>query len=177
MSRVAKDPITLPKGVETAIAGSAITVKGSKGSLNIDLHNDVDIKQDGNVLQLSAKNGSRQANALAGTFRALINNMVVGVSEGFQRKLQLQGVGYRAKAQGKTLNITVGYSHPIDYELPEGVTADTPTQTEIVLSSSDKQLLGKVAADIRSFRPPEPYKGKGIRYAEENVYRKEAKKK
>lgn len=177
MSRVAKNPITLPKGVETAIAGSAITVKGSKGSLNIDLHNDVEIQQDGNVLQVSAKNGSRQANALAGTFRALINNMVVGVSEGFQRKLQLQGVGYRAKAQGKTLNITVGYSHPIDYELPDGVTADTPTQTEIVLSSSDKQLLGKVAADIRDFRPPEPYKGKGIRYAEENVYRKEAKKK
>lgn len=177
MSRVAKNPITLPKGVETAIAGSAITVKGSKGSLNIDLHNDVEIQQDGNVLQVSAKNGSRQANALAGTFRALINNMVVGVSEGFQRKLQLQGVGYRAKAQGKTLNITVGYSHPIDYELPEGVTADTPTQTEIVLSSADKQLLGKVAADIRDFRPPEPYKGKGIRYADENVYRKEAKKK
>lgn len=177
MSRVAKNPITLPKGVETAIAGSAITVKGSKGSLNIDLHNDVEIQQEGNVLQVSAKNGSRQANALAGTFRALINNMVVGVSEGFQRKLQLQGVGYRAKAQGKTLNITVGYSHPIDYELPDGVTADTPTQTEIVLSSSDKQLLGKVAADIRDFRPPEPYKGKGIRYADENVYRKEAKKK
>jgi large subunit ribosomal protein L6 len=177
MSRVAKNPITLPKGVETAIAGSAITVKGSKGSLNIDLHNDVEVQQDGNVLQVSAKNGSRQANALAGTFRALINNMVVGVSEGFQRKLQLQGVGYRAKAQGNTLNITVGYSHPIDYELPAGVTADTPSQTEIVLSSSDKQLLGKVAADIRDFRPPEPYKGKGIRYADENVYRKEAKKK
>lgn len=177
MSRVAKNPITLPKGVETAIAGSAITVKGSNGSLNIDLHNDVEVKQDGDVLQVSAKNGSRQANALAGTFRALINNMVVGVSEGFQRKLQLQGVGYRAKAQGKTLNITVGYSHPIDYELPAGVTADTPTPTEIVLSSSDKQLLGKVAADIRDFRPPEPYKGKGIRYADENVYRKEAKKK
>lgn len=177
MSRVAKNPITLPKGVDAAIAGSAITVKGSKGSLNIDLHNDVEVQQDGNVLQVSAKNGSRQANALAGTFRALINNMVVGVSEGFQRKLQLQGVGYRAKAQGNTLNITVGYSHPIDYELPAGVTADTPTQTEIVLSSADKQLLGKVAADIRDFRPPEPYKGKGIRYADENVYRKEAKKK
>lgn len=177
MSRVAKNPITLPKGVEAAIAGSAITVKGSKGSLNIDLHNDVEVQQEGNVLQVSAKNGSRQANALAGTFRALINNMVVGVSEGFQRRLQLQGVGYRAKAQGNTLNITVGYSHPIDYELPAGVTADTPTQTEIVLSSADKQLLGKVAADIRDFRPPEPYKGKGIRYAGENVYRKEAKKK
>lgn len=177
MSRVAKNPITLPKGVETAIAGSAITVKGSKGSLNIDLHSDVQIEQDGNVLRLSAKNGSRQADALAGTFRALINNMVVGVSEGFQRKLQLQGVGYRAKAQGNVLNITVGYSHPIDYELPAGVSAETPTQTEIVLSSTDKQLLGQVAAEIRDFRRPEPYKGKGIRYANENVYRKEAKKK
>jgi large subunit ribosomal protein L6 len=177
MSRVAKNPITLPKGVETAIAGSAITVKGSKGSLNIDLHSDVQIEQDGNVLRLSAKNGSRQADALAGTFRALINNMVVGVSEGFQRKLQLQGVGYRAKAQGNVLNITVGYSHPIDYELPDGVSAETPTQTEIVLSSTDKQLLGQVAAEIRDFRRPEPYKGKGIRYADENVYRKEAKKK
>ncbi len=177
MSRVAKNPITLPKGVETAIAGNAITVKGSKGSLNIDLHSDVQIEQDGNVLRLSAKNGSRQADALAGTFRALINNMVVGVSEGFQRKLLLQGVGYRAKAQGNVLNITVGYSHPIDYELPAGVSAETPTQTEIVLSSTDKQLLGQVAADIRDFRRPEPYKGKGIRYADENVYRKEAKKK
>jgi large subunit ribosomal protein L6 len=177
MSRVAKNPITLPKGVETAIAGNAITVKGSKGSLNIDLHSDVQIEQDGNVLRLSAKNGSRQADALAGTFRALINNMVVGVSEGFQRKLQLQGVGYRAKAQGNVLNITVGYSHPIDYEMPAGVSAETPTQTEIVLSSTDKQLLGQVAADIRDFRRPEPYKGKGIRYADENVYRKEAKKK
>lgn len=177
MSRVAKNPITLPKGVETAIAGSAITVKGGKGSLNLDIHSDVEVQQEGNVLQVSARNGSRQANALAGTFRALINNMVVGVSEGFQRKLQLQGVGYRAKAQGNILNITVGYSHPIDYELPAGVTADTPSQTEIVLNSSDKQLLGKVAADIRDFRPPEPYKGKGIRYADENVYRKEAKKK
>lgn len=177
MSRVAKNPITLPKGVEAAIAGSAITVKGSKGSLNVDVHNDVQIEQDGNVLRVSAKSASRQANALAGTFRALLNNMVVGVSEGFQRKLQLQGVGYRAKAQGNVLNITVGYSHPIDYQLPAGVTADTPSQTEIVLTSTDKQLLGQVAAEIRDFRRPEPYKGKGIRYSDENVYRKEAKKK
>tara|TARA_R110002072_G_scaffold11196_1_gene50793 strand:+ start:7598 stop:8131 length:534 start_codon:yes stop_codon:yes gene_type:complete len=177
MSRVAKNPITLPKGVETTIAGSAITVKGSKGSLNIDLHNDVQIEKEGEVLRVSAKNNSRQADAMAGTFRALINNMVVGVSEGFQRKLQLQGVGYRAKAQGNVINITVGYSHPIDYQLPAGVTADTPSQTEIVLSSTDKQLLGQVAAEIRDFRRPEPYKGKGIRYADENVYRKEAKKK
>ncbi|ALO47074.1 50S ribosomal protein L6 [Pseudohongiella spirulinae] len=177
MSRVAKNPISLPKGVETTIAGNAVTVKGSKGSLNLDLHNDVQIEKDGDVLRVSPRNESRAAVALAGTFRALVNNMVVGVSEGFQRRLLLQGVGYRAKAQGNTVNITVGYSHPIDYQLPEGVTAETPSQTEIVLSSSDKQKLGQVAAEIREFRPPEPYKGKGIRYADENVYRKEAKKK
>jgi large subunit ribosomal protein L6 len=128
-------------------------------------------------VQVSPKNNSRQADALAGTFRALINNMVVGVTAGFQRKLTLQGVGYRAKAQGDVLNIAVGYSHPIDYKLPAGVTAETPTQTDIILSSTDKQLLGQVASEIRRFRPPEPYKGKGIRYADENVYRKEAKKK
>jgi large subunit ribosomal protein L6 len=177
MSRVAKNPITLPKGVETIIAGSAVSVKGSKGSMNLDLHEQVQIEKEGDVLRVSPKNDSREADAMAGTFRALINNMVIGVSEGFQRKLLLQGVGYRAKAQGDVLNITVGYSHPIDYKLPEGVTADTPTQTEIVLNSSDKQKLGQVAAEIRAFRPPEPYKGKGIRYSDENVYRKEAKKK
>lgn len=177
MSRVAKNPITLPKGVETVIAGSAITVKGSKGSLNTNLHNDVQVVVDAGVVQVSPKNNSRQADALAGTFRALINNMVTGVTTGFQRKLTLQGVGYRAKAQGDMVNIAVGYSHPIDYKLPAGVTAETPTQTEIVLSSSDKQLLGQVASEIRRFRPPEPYKGKGIRYSDEVVYRKEAKKK
>jgi large subunit ribosomal protein L6 len=177
MSRVAKNPITLPKGVETVIAGSAITVKGSKGTLKADVHQDVQVSLDAGVLQVAPKNNSRQANALAGTFRALINNMVTGVNTGFQRKLVLQGVGYRAKAQGQVLNIAVGYSHPIDYQLPAGVTAETPSQTEIVLSSSDKQLLGQVASEIREFRPPEPYKGKGIRYADENVYRKEAKKK
>lgn len=177
MSRVAKNPITLPKGVEAAIAGSAITVKGNKGSLNTVLHNDVQVVVDAGMLQVSPKNNSRQADALAGTFRALINNMVVGVTTGFQRKLTLQGVGYRAKVQGDVLNIAVGYSHPIDYKLPAGVTAETPTQTDIILSSTDKQLLGQVASEIRRFRPPEPYKGKGIRYADENVYRKEAKKK
>lgn len=177
MSRVAKNPITLPKGVETVIAGSAITVKGSKGSLNANLHNDVQVVLDDGILQVSPKNNSRQADALAGTFRALINNMVTGVTTGFQRKLTLQGVGYRAKAQGEMINIAVGYSHPIDYKLPAGVTAETPTQTEIVLSSTDKQLLGQVASEIRRFRPPEPYKGKGIRYSDEVVYRKEAKKK
>jgi large subunit ribosomal protein L6 len=167
----------LPKGVETVIAGSAVTVKGSKGSLNTTLHNDVQVVVDAGVLQVSPKNNSRQAVALAGTFRALINNMVTGVTTGFQRKLTLQGVGYRAKAQGDVVNIAVGYSHPIDYKLPSGVTVETPTQTEIVLSSTDKQLLGQVASEIRRFRPPEPYKGKGIRYSDEVVYRKEAKKK
>ncbi|MEX0619352.1 MAG: 50S ribosomal protein L6 [Pseudohongiellaceae bacterium] len=177
MSRVANNPVELPKGVEATLSGSEVSMKGSKGNLQLTLHNAVAVSQDGNVLSVSAKNKSREANALAGTFRSLINNMALGVSEGFQRKLELQGVGYRAKAQGKTLNLVVGYSHPIDYSLPEGVTAETPTQTEIVISGANKQLVGQVAAEIRKFRPPEPYKGKGIRYSNERVYRKEAKKK
>ena len=159
------------------MSDSSIAVKGSKGNLNLDLHQAVAVAKDGDTLNISAKDGSRESTALAGTFRALINNMVVGVSEGFQKKLELQGVGYRAKAQGNTLNITVGYSHPIDYNLPAGVTAETPSQTEIVISGADKQQVGQVAAEIRKFRPPEPYKGKGIRYSNERVYRKEAKKK
>lgn len=177
MSRIANAPVAIPKGVETSLSESAISVKGSKGNLNLPLHNLVVVAQDGEELKVSAKDSSRQAGALAGTFRSLINNMVVGVSEGFQKKLELQGVGYRAKAAGKTVNLTVGYSHPINYDLPEGVTAETPSQTEIVISGADKQLVGQVAAEIRDFRPPEPYKGKGIRYADERVYRKEAKKK
>ncbi len=177
MSRIANAPVTLPKGVEASLSGDAISVKGSKGNLNLSLHDLVAVAQDGEDLKVSAKDGSRQAGALAGTFRSLIQNMVVGVSEGFQKKLELQGVGYRAKASGKSVNLTVGYSHPIDYKLPEGVTAETPSQTEIVISGADKQLVGQVAAELRKFRPPEPYKGKGIRYADERVYRKEAKKK
>lgn len=177
MSRVANAPVVLPKGVEATVSDNGIAVKGSKGNLNLDLHEAVAVAKDGDTLNISAKDGSRESTALAGTFRALINNMVVGVSEGFQKKLELQGVGYRAKAQGNTLNITVGYSHPIDYNLPAGVTAETPSQTEIVISGADKQQVGQVAAEIRKFRPPEPYKGKGIRYSNERVYRKEAKKK
>ena len=177
MSRIANAPVAIPKGVETTLSDSAISVKGSKGNLNLDLHELVGVAQEGEELKVSAKDGSREAGALAGTFRSLINNMVVGVSEGFQKKLELQGVGYRAKAQGKTVNLTLGFSHPIDYTLPEGVTAETPSQTEIVISGADKQLVGQVAAEIREFRPPEPYKGKGVRYADERVYRKEAKKK
>lgn len=177
MSRVANSPVPLPKGVETTLSDTEISVKGSKGTLQLALHGLVGVSQEGEELKVAAKNESREAKALAGTFRSLINNMVVGVSEGFEKKLELQGVGYRAKAQGKTVNISVGYSHPIDYQLPEGINADTPTQTEIVITGADKQLVGQVAAEIRKFRPPEPYKGKGIRYSNERVYRKEAKKK
>jgi len=177
MSRVANNPVQLPKGVEAKFSATEISVKGSKGNLEMALHEAVEVSKEGDTLRVSAKNSSRQAVALSGTFRALINNMVAGVSEGFQKKLQLQGVGYRAKAQGNILNILVGYSHPIDFEVPKGVTAETPTPTEIVISGADKQLVGEVAAKIREFRPPEPYKGKGIRYLDEHVYRKEAKKK
>lgn len=177
MSRVANNPIALPKGVEATFSEEQFSVKGSKGVLQLNLHALVGVSQEGEELKISAKKTTRQANAMAGTFRALINNMVVGVSEGFQKKLELQGVGYRARAEGKSVNLTLGFSHPIDYVLPEGVTAETPTQTEIVISGADKQLVGQVAAEIRDFRPPEPYKGKGVRYANERVYRKEAKKK
>jgi large subunit ribosomal protein L6 len=135
------------------------------------------VTQDGDVLQVVAKDATRQAKAMSGTFRSLVANMVVGVSEGFQKKLELQGVGYRAKAEGNNVNLTLGFSHPINYALPEGVTAETPTQTEIIISGADKQRVGQVAAEIRDFRPPEPYKGKGVRYADERVFRKEAKKK
>ena len=177
MSRVANSPVEIPKGVETNVSDTEILVKGSKGNLRLELHNSVAVARDGEILSISAKDGSRQANAMAGTFRSLINNMMLGVSVGFVKKLELQGVGYRAKAEGKKINITVGYSHPINYQLPEGVSADTTSQTEIVISGADKQLVGQVAAEIRDFRPPEPYKGKGIRYADERVFRKEAKKK
>ena len=177
MSRVAKNPVVIPKGVETKISDTEVSIKGNKGNLNLELHRLVIVAQDGEELKVSAKDASRSASAMAGTFRSLINNMVVGVSQGFEKKLELQGVGYRAKAQGASVNLTVGYSHPIDYKLPAGVTVDTPSQTEIVITGADKQLVGQVAAELRDFRPPEPYKGKGIRYADERVYRKEAKKK
>lgn len=177
MSRIANAPVDLPKGVEVNIANGLVSVKGSNGSLDLQLHDLVDIVNEDNQLKLSAKKESKEAVAMTGTFRSLVNNMVVGVSDGFEKKLELIGVGYRAKAEGKKVNLTVGYSHPIDYMLPEGITADTPTQTEIVIKGADKQKVGQVAAEIRKFRPPEPYKGKGIRYSDEHVFRKEAKKK
>jgi large subunit ribosomal protein L6 len=177
MSRIAKAPVSLPKGVEATISGNAVSIKGGKGTLNMELNDQVQIVNDNGVLKLSPKNNSQSANAMAGTTRAIVQNMVKGVSQGFERKLELVGVGYRAKAQGKAVNLVLGFSHPIDYQLPEGVTAETPTQTEIVLKGADKQVLGQVAAELRAFRAPEPYKGKGVKYSGEQVYRKEAKKK
>ncbi|GAB1259214.1 50S ribosomal protein L6 [Aurantivibrio plasticivorans] len=177
MSRIANSPVPVPGGVEITMKGQEISAKGKNGNLALTVHTSVEVVQEGAELKCSARDGAKQSKALAGTMRSLINNMVVGVSEGFQKTLQLNGVGYRAKASGKTLNLTLGFSHPVDYELPEGVTAETPSQTEIVLKSADKQLLGQVAAEVRAFRPPEPYKGKGVRYADEYVRRKEAKKK
>jgi large subunit ribosomal protein L6 len=177
MSRVANSPVTLPSGVELNVDGQSLNVKGGKGALNLDIHDLVEVSQEENVVTFKARNGSQKARALAGTTRALVNNMVIGVSAGFERKLELVGVGYRAKATGNVLNLSVGYSNPIDYEVPAGVSVETPSQTEVVLKGIDKQLLGQVAAVIRAFRAPEPYKGKGIRYAGEQILRKEAKKK
>ncbi|MEJ2532466.1 MAG: 50S ribosomal protein L6 [Halioglobus sp.] len=175
MSRVANNPVELPKGVEVKLDGSALTVKGSLGTLELALVKGVKVSQEDNVVTFGYD--SDASKAMAGTTRALVNNMVKGVSEGWEKKLVLNGVGYRARAAGKTINLTVGLSHPVDYELPEGVSADTPTQTEVVVKGIDKQAVGQAAAEIRAFRPPEPYKGKGIRYADEYVRRKEAKKK
>ena len=175
MSRVAKSPVEIPGGVTVKIDGDKLSVKGSKGSMDLVLTQGVEVKQEDNVLNFAAKTDKDWA--MAGTTRALVNNMVIGCNEGFEKKLQLVGVGYRAKASGKTLNLTLGFSHPVDYQLPEGITAETPSQTEIVIKGCDKQVVGQVASEIRAFRPPEPYKGKGVRYADEYVRRKEAKKK
>ena len=177
MSRVAKEPVVLPQGVEFKQEGTVVTIKGSKGSLSLDLNTEVELSQDEAGLTVSPRSGSRFSTAISGTMRALLANMVQGVTDGFERKLQLVGVGYRAQAQGSTLNLTLGFSHPVIYDIPEGVSVETPSQTEIVIKGSDKQKVGQVAAEIRGFRPPEPYKGKGVRYANERVAIKEAKKK
>jgi len=177
MSRIANSPVTVPSGVDVTINGSEVNVKGSKGALNLSLHQAVAISQEDGQLLLKAAQQSQQSVALAGTFRSLVNNMVVGVTEGFQKQLELQGVGYRAQAQGKKLNLTLGFSHPVVYDVPEGIEIETPSQTQILVKGIDKQKVGQVSAEIRAFRPPEPYKGKGVRYADEYVKRKEAKKK
>jgi large subunit ribosomal protein L6 len=175
MSRVAKTPVEIPAGVELKLTGQHVAVKGKNGSLELTVHDTVAVKQDDNVLSFEGKNP--KASAMAGTMRVLVNNMVIGVDKGFEKKLLLNGVGYRAKTSGDLLSLTLGFSHPVDYQLPTGVTAETPTQTEIVVKGADKQQVGQVAAEIRAFRPPEPYKGKGVRYSDEHVRRKETKKK
>ena len=177
MSRVANNPVTVPEGVEVTVADREIAVKGSRGSLQLALTDDVTVERSDGVLTFAATRDDRRARAMAGTVRSLVNNMVVGVSQGFERRLQLSGVGYRAQAKGRTVTLQLGFSHPVEYTLPDGVEAETPTQTEIVIRGVDNQAVGQVAAEIRAFRPPEPYKGKGVRYATERVRRKEAKKK
>ncbi len=176
MSRVAKQPIKVPKGVEVKINGEDVAVKGEKGALTHRVPQRVTIALSGDTLQVSMADASSRARTLAGTTRALLNNMVTGVSTGFQRKLEINGVGYRAQVQGKLLNLTLGYSHPVSFAIPAGVTIETPSQTEIIVKGANKQQVGEVAAKIRAWRPPEPYKGKGVKYAEEVIARKEAKK-
>lgn len=177
MSRVAKNPVAVPGGVEVVIGQNEISVKGPVGSMNQKLSSDIKVVREGDVLLCSATNNSKQANAMSGTIRALLANMVKGVSVGFERKMTLVGVGYRAQAAGDTLNLTLGFSHPVAYVMPAGVQVSTPTQTEIVLKGADKQRVGQVAAEIRAYRAPEPYKGKGVRYSDEVVVLKETKKK
>lgn len=177
MSRVGKNPVELPKGVEISVNNGVIAVKGAKGTLSQAVHPAVEVAIEGNVVKFAPKEGIVKANVQTGTLRALVNNMVKGVSSGFERKLNLVGVGFRAAVQGKNLNLTLGFSHPVNFEIPAGITIACPTQTEILVSGTDRQLVGQVAANIRGFRPPEPYKGKGVRYADEVITLKEAKKK
>ncbi|MGV0034450.1 MAG: 50S ribosomal protein L6 [Candidatus Azotimanducaceae bacterium WSBS_2022_MAG_OTU7] len=177
MSRIANNPVFIPKGVEITLNGQDVNVKGTKGNLSLTLHDLVGISQEEDQLQLKAVEVSKKSVALAGTSRSLVNNMVLGVSNGFQKELQLQGVGYRAQVQGKKLNLSLGFSHPVVYEAPAGIDIETPSQTQVIVKGIDKQLVGQVSAEIRAYRPPEPYKGKGVRYVDEYVKRKEAKKK
>ena len=177
MSRVAKKPVPVPAGVEVTLAADRVTVRGANGTLSLPLAAAVEVAREDGALTFAPRSSTREANALAGTMRSLVGNMVAGVSQGFERRLELQGVGYRAQAQGRRLSLQLGFSHPIDYAVPEGIEVETASQTEIVVKGANKQLVGQVAAEIRGLRPPEPYKGKGVRYADERVRRKEGKKK
>ncbi len=177
MSRVAKEPIEVPKGVEITISGQSVSAKGPKGQESVEVHDSVVPVLDGAVLGVSTATGDQKSMAMAGTMRSLLNNLVVGVSAGFEKRLELRGVGYRAQAQGSDLSLTLGFSHPVVHKVPAGVKVETPSQTEVIVSGTNKQIVGQVAADIRGYRPPEPYKGKGVRYAGEYVAMKEAKKK
>jgi len=177
MSRIAKSPVAIPAGVEVKVDGQTVTVKGPKATMSKTFNDAVVIQVEDGTVTFSPKEGCANGWAQAGTARSIVNNMVIGVTVGFEKKLQLVGVGYRVQAQGNKLNLTLGFSHPVIHQLPDGVTAETPSQTEIVIKGADKQLVGQVAAEIRAYRPPEPYKGKGVRYADEYILRKEAKKK
>ena len=177
MSRVGKQPISIPRGVDVSITDQTVSVKGNKGSLTLELHPYIKIKQENGVLYLSPLCQEGAYWAMCGTMRALVHNMVIGVTAGFEKRLQLVGVGYRAQAQGQTLSLSLGFSHPIEFSVPPGVIVETPSQSEIIVKGSDKQQVGEVAAKIRAYRPAEPYKGKGVRYAEERILMKEAKKK
>ncbi len=177
MSRVANSPVDVPGGVTVDVSGQKVSAKGPKGNLEMEVNSLVEVMFEENVIRVAAKDTEKKSVAMAGTMRALINNVVTGVNEGFEKKLELRGVGYRAQAQGDKLNLTLGFSHPVVHSVPAGVKVETPSQTEIVVSGIDKQAVGQVAADIRSYRPPEPYKGKGVRYVDEYVAMKEAKKK
>jgi large subunit ribosomal protein L6 len=177
MSRIAKAPVAVPAGVEISISGQTISAKGKNGQLSHEVHPSVTVEQAEGTLNFGTRDGAKQSVALAGTTRSIVNNMVTGVSEGFKKELTLIGVGYRAAVSGSTLNLTLGFSHPVEYALPEGIKAEVPNQTTVVISGADKQVVGQVAAEVRGFRPPEPYKGKGVRYSDEYVRRKEAKKK
>ena len=177
MSRVAKQPVEFGKDINVSVQGNALTVKGPKGVLSMQLNSEVQLETDESSVRVVARSRSAFANAIAGTTRALINNMVVGVSNGFEKKLDLVGVGYRAQAQGNKVNLSLGFSHPVQYEVPDGITVETPSASEIVVRGIDRQAVGQVAAELRAYRPPEPYKGKGVRYANERIVMKEAKKK
>lgn len=176
MSRIANQPVNVPKGVEANITGNTINIKGQKGQFTYTVHSHVKVARDEDLLKVSVVNNSKFAKALSGTTRALLQNMITGVSEGFQKKLDIVGVGYRALAQGNKLNLTLGFSHPVEFAIPDGITIETPSQTEVLIKGIDKQKVGQVAANIRAYRPPEPYKGKGVKYSDERIVRKEAKK-
>jgi len=177
MSRIANKPVAIPSGVEVNVNGQALSVKGKNGQMSIDVHEKVNVEHNEGALHFSGREGVVGSVAMAGTMRSLAANLVVGVTQGFEKKLTLVGVGYRAQAQGNVLNLTLGFSHPVNYAVAEGISIETPSQTEIVVKGMDKQKVGQVAAEIRAYRPPEPYKGKGVRYTDEHVLRKEAKKK
>ena len=177
MSRIGKMPVTIPAGVDVSIKADQISVKGAGGALSLNANALVAVKNDAGKLSFTPANDSREANAMSGTIRQLVNNMVLGVTKGFEKKLTLIGVGYKAQASGAKLNLTVGYSHPVNFDMPAGITVQTPAPTEIIIKGADRQRVGQIAAEIRAVRPPEPYKGKGIRYADEKITIKETKKK